>query len=146
MPSWGGSGLSPFYLLSPLFFPSNDLSYIGNVIQVSLIYLLIFEVRKSPLYTAPFRPTTSHNHNIMETNNEKITININETIIFASPTNSPTIENIDAAEETHQFDADAALLLCITLICCTMLVSCNLKFNVYISWLVLSVSYKHQSY
>jgi hypothetical protein len=37
-------------------------------------------------------------------------------------------------------------LLCITLICCTMLVSCNLKFNVYISWLVLSVSYKHQSY
>ncbi len=44
------------------------------------------------------------------------------------PTASPTIENLDAAEETHQFDADAALLLNITLICCTLLVSdsvCN---------------------
>lgn len=44
------------------------------------------------------------------------------------PTASPTIENLDAAEETHQFDADAAFLLNITLICCTLLVSdfvCN---------------------
>jgi hypothetical protein len=47
----------------------------------------------------------------------------NETIplVFAPPTLSPTVENIDAAEEAHQFDADAALLLNITLICCTML-------------------------
>mmetsp|Transcript_22159 Transcript_22159/g.36230 ORF Transcript_22159/g.36230 Transcript_22159/m.36230 type:complete len:553 (-) Transcript_22159:22-1680(-) len=45
----------------------------------------------------------------------------NETIVFAPPTLSPTVENIDAAEEVHQFDADAALLLNITLICCTML-------------------------
>jgi len=37
------------------------------------------------------------------------------------PTASPTIENLDAAEETHQFDADAAFLLNITLICCTLL-------------------------
>jgi hypothetical protein len=53
---------------------------------------------------------------------EDVTININETIILASPTPSPTVD-IDAADETHQFDADAALLLNITLICCTMLVS-----------------------
>lgn len=53
---------------------------------------------------------------------EDVTININETIVVVSPTVSPTVENIDAAEETHQFDADAALLLNITLICCTMLV------------------------
>lgn len=47
----------------------------------------------------------------------------NDTIIIVTnnPTASPTIEDIDAAEETHQFDANAALLLNITLICCTML-------------------------
>ena len=54
---------------------------------------------------------------------DEVTININETVIVVSPTASPTIENIDAAEETHQFDADAALLLNITLILCTLLVS-----------------------
>ena len=62
---------------------------------------------------------------ISETQNvvhEDVTININETIVIVSPTVSPTVENIDAAEEAHQFDADAALLLNITLICCTMLV------------------------
>lgn len=57
--------------------------------------------------------------------NSSITIiedkSTNETIVFAPPTLSPTVENIDAAEEVHQFDADAALLLNITLICCTML-------------------------
>jgi sodium/hydrogen exchanger 8 len=57
-------------------------------------------------------------------NNSSITIiedtTTNETIFFAPPTLSPTVDN-DAAEETHQFDADAALLLNITLICCTML-------------------------
>jgi hypothetical protein len=51
------------------------------------------------------------------------TIDTDETIILpVSPTAAPTVENIDAADETHQFDADAALLLNITLICCTMLV------------------------
>ena len=58
-------------------------------------------------------------------NNSSITIiedtTTNETILFAPPTLSPTVENIDAAEEAHQFDADAALLLNITLICVTML-------------------------
>eukprot|EP00804_Cyclotella_cryptica_P013633 CCRYP_012950-RA/>CCRYP_012950-RA protein AED:0.30 eAED:0.30 QI:459/1/1/1/0.5/0.8/5/1322/561 len=55
-------------------------------------------------------------------NSYDVTIDINETIILpAAPTTAPTDENIDAAEETHQFDADAALLLNITLICCTML-------------------------
>lgn len=65
------------------------------------------------------------NATIIKTNSS-ITIiedasNSNETIQFSPPTLSPTIENIDAAEEVHQFDADAALLLNITLICCTML-------------------------
>lgn len=66
---------------------------------------------------------------------EDVTININETVIVVSPTESPTVENIDAAEETHQFDADAALLLNITLILCTLLVSfcwqfkCSFKLN-----------------
>jgi sodium/hydrogen exchanger 8 len=57
--------------------------------------------------------------------NSSITIiedtNTNETIVFSPPTLSPTAVNINAADEAHQFDADAALLLNITLICCTML-------------------------
>ena len=66
---------------------------------------------------------------------EDVTININETVIVVSPTESPTVENIDAAEETHQFDANAALLLNITLILCTLLVRfcwhfrCTFKHN-----------------
>ena len=48
----------------------------------------------------------------------------NDTTISTSlPTLAPIFENIDAAEETHQFDADAAFLLNLTLICCTLLVS-----------------------
>jgi len=54
--------------------------------------------------------------------NEHVTYNMNETIRIVPPSASPTIKNIDAAEETHLFDANAALLLNITLICCTMLV------------------------
>ena len=46
------------------------------------------------------------------------------------PTLSPTVEDINAAEETHQFDADAALLLNITLICCTMLVSTMFNYTI----------------
>mmetsp|Transcript_58111 Transcript_58111/g.123246 ORF Transcript_58111/g.123246 Transcript_58111/m.123246 type:complete len:566 (-) Transcript_58111:5-1702(-) len=47
------------------------------------------------------------------------------------PSASPTIEDIDAAEETHQFDADAALLLNITLICCTLLAYYVKRHKIY---------------
>lgn len=61
------------------------------------------------------------NASISENNSR--TVNETIAILTDQPTASPTIEDIDAAEETHQFDADAALFLNITLICCIMLVS-----------------------
>ena len=60
---------------------------------------------------------------VHEKNSYDVRIDTNETLILPTfPTAAPINENIDAAEETHQFDADAALLLNITLICCTMMV------------------------
>ena len=74
---------------------------------------------KTLLHCCHFIAAAPHPHQTPKMANEK---EDSYDVNIAAPTSSPTIENIEAAEEQHQFDADAALLLNITLICCTMLV------------------------